>query len=79
MVAAMFNQPAIAISSSESEMLASALVDFSRAWGVGRVVDPRVTSSLALLATAGFIYGPRVMAIRAQRKAEPQPDGTMMQ
>jgi hypothetical protein len=68
MTMAMFlGLPELALTQAQAEQMADVLCDFSREYDWDP--DPKVMATLNLVATAGFVYVPKVAAIVARVKA----------
>lgn len=66
MMASMLGLPELILTEKQADSMADALIDFSREYDWQP--DPKVMASFNLIATAGFIYTPKVLAIVARIK-----------
>ena len=73
-IADMLKAPVLVLQPVEAERLSNALIACADAWDFNPVTDPRVTTSLALLATAFGIYMPRMKALRQMRDEKQQAE-----
>jgi hypothetical protein len=68
MGAAILSTPEIELDRDESKKLGDAIKDVGRHYAM--ILDPKWVAIANLGAVAGFVYGPRIIAYRARRKAE---------
>lgn len=58
----------VQLTSQQSDVLSTAIVECADAWGWNPVSDPRLVSSLTLAGVAFAIYAPKVKAVKSQLK-----------
>lgn len=56
--------PELMLSEDESKSLSGAVINFAKEFDF--VPDPKITAAIMLIGTAGMIYAPKVMAIKAR-------------
>lgn len=66
MMGSMLGLPELLLTEKQAEQMAEALCDFSREYDWDP--DPKVMASVNLIATAGFVYVPKVIAIAKRVK-----------
>jgi hypothetical protein len=66
MLAAITQTPELVLDKDEARKLSDAAAEVARQYAVA--FDPRKVAVVNLFATAGFIYGPRIVAWRQRRK-----------
>jgi hypothetical protein len=77
MGAAILSVPEVELDRDESKKLGDAIKDVGRHYAM--VFDARYVAIANLGAVAGFIYGPRIIAYRARRKAEKEAEKPTVQ
>lgn len=68
--AAVFSQPALALSGDEANALAEAIITLEKQYPTQ--IDPRAMAWLNLAMVGGMIYGTRLMALRLQNRGARQ-------
>lgn len=72
MGAAILATPEIELDKEEAKKLGDAIKDVGKHYSM--LFDPKHVAIANLMATAGFLYGPRIVAYRVRRKAERGPE-----
>ncbi len=67
MLAIMAKAPDLALDEDEAKRVAKAFLDAKRHYGGADVISPKTADTIRLCMVLGSVYGPRVVAIRADR------------